>query len=470
MFQKERKEVQRTSVTDKNAKRFFNWSNVIRLIVVGYIIGALSSQYGVFPIPQLSMVKSAIINGQAFWEPSISHLQPSRGQGNGVVINNAPDDNQYVLMTGFFDNENQIRLIHRDGTVFKKWSLDYSKHFPDSDSRPCSPLSSLAVDTHGVHLTPEGEVVFNYEYCGAIKLDQCGNVVWKINQPTHHSIVPAEKGGYWVLNRLYWNAKEEPNRLPPYSSSGKDVSLSEDTIMRVSEDGKILEQISIPELMRENGLEALLTSNGLSFRPEILFDKEIVHANKVAELSSSLADTFPLFDAGDLAVSLRQLNLIFVLDPINKKIKWHQTGPWIRQHDPEFRSDGRISIFNNNVYRTAYSHERTNLNHKFSTNIIAVDPVSRKTEVIYGEKSGQEMLSVIRGQHELLKNHGMLITEFDAGRVFELDSDNNMIWEYVNQYDSDNVGEITNAVVYPSDYFQESFHSCNEKTPVIDNS
>lgn len=450
-----------TSTVDHISKSLFFLSIGIVLVGGGFFYGVASYRGELFPIPQLRTVKNLITTGETFKDPRFKHLQPSRGQGSGVTINKVPDDGAYILMAGFFDNENQIRLITRNGTIVIKWSLDFFKHFPNADSRACEKASTLHVDTHGVHLTPRGEVVFNYEHCGSVKLDQCGKVIWTINQPTHHSIVPAEAGGYWGLSRFKWNAKEETSRFPPFSSSGKNVTIIEDTILRISVEGQILEEISIPALMLENNLEALLTSNGLSFNLENVLDNEIVHANKVAELPSSLADSFPLFAAGDLAISLRNLNLILVIDPIAKNVRWHQTGPWIRQHDPEFRPDGRISVFNNNAYHIAYVGDKTNLNHTFSTNIIAVDPVSQKTEVIFGEKTGQEMLSVIRGQHELLKNDGMLITEFDAGRVFEVDSDKNVIWEYVNRYDENYVGEVTNAVIYPANYFYEELHNCN---------
>jgi hypothetical protein len=394
-------------------------------------------------------------------------LQPSRGQGDGVTINKTSDDGALVFMAGFFDEENQGRLIRRDGTLVKKWSLDYNEHFPDPDARVCDLTSPLRTDIHGAHVTPQGELVFNYEYCGSVKLDQCSGLIWKINKPTHHSLVPAEAGGYWLLGQYKWLASEEPDRFPPFSTltTGKNM-LEEDTLLRVSEDGEILEEVSIPELLRENNLEALLTANRTPnvyrrpFTLHVVVNNELVHANKVAELPSEIADSYPLFAAGDLAISMRKLNLIIVLDPITKKVKWHQTGPWLRQHDPEFRPDGRISVFNNNVYSMAYVKDKTVLSTPFTTNIIAVDPVSRETEVVFGEKPGQEMLSVIRGQHELLENDGILITEFDAGRVLEVDADGQVIWEYVNRYDDEFVGEISNSAIYPADYFQVEWKTC----------
>ena len=91
---------------------------------------------------------------------------------------------------------------------------------------------------------------------------------------------------------------------------------------------------------------------------------------------------------------------------------------------------------------------------------MAIDPISRETEIVFGEKPGQEMLSVIRGQHELLINNHILITEFDAGRVIEVDYNRNIIWEYVNKIDDKYVGEITNSVIYQPNYFQEELHNC----------
>lgn len=63
------------------------------------------------------------------------------------------------------------------------------------------------------------------------------------------------------------------------------------------------------------------------------------------------------------------------------------------------------------------------------------------------------MLSVIRGKHELTEKGGWFITEFEGGRVFETDKDGNIVWEYINRYDEDEVAEISEARVYPKSYF-----------------
>lgn len=438
----------------------------LTLVVLGatFAFGAIAQRDDLPPIPQLRAAGETLTtvrsDNDVLNHPRRHHLQPSRGQGEGVTVDEV-DDGALVLMAGFFDEENQVRLVERDGTVVQSWSLDYFDHFPDPETRPCAFESPLRVDTHGAYVTPQGELVVNYEYCGTVKLDPCGNVLWALDTRSHHSVVPAESGGYWIVGRQEWLAKEHPDRFPPFFTPGPDQLVQEDTILRVGEDGEVLDEVSIPQLMRENDLEALLSADGIKVPMNTEDTWELVHANKVTELPSELAAAFPTFEAGDLALSLRGLNLVMVVDPATWQVRWHQIGPWLRQHDPEFRPDGRISIFNNNVYyHTAYEDDQTILDAPRDTNILAVDPDSRETEVIYGQATGQEMLSVVRGEHELLEDDGMLITEFDAGRVLQVDGDGRVVWEYVNRYDDDFVGEVTNASLHTPDEFETDGQTC----------
>lgn len=108
-----------------------------------------------------------------------------------------------------------------------------------------------------------------------------------------------------------------------------------------------------------------------------------------------------MFEAGDLALSLRHRNMILVVDPDTGKVKWWQVGPWIPQHDPEFIAGGRMLVFNNNIYRD-------HLDDKDDMTVpITVPPVSNIMEynfntsqhrIVYGNRTGQEMLSVVFGK------------------------------------------------------------------------
>jgi hypothetical protein len=384
-------------------------------------------------------------------------LQPARYEGSGITVNDFADSEEEVIfMAGFFDDNNELRLIRRNGAVIARWPVRFSEIFSDTSHTLEPPATDWNVDTHGALALPDGSVVFNFDNVGLVKLDRCGNIVWTLARPTHHSVEFAEDGGFWVPGTRYLSS-EDDSPFPPF-----ETPLREHTIMKVSEDGEVLTEISVIKLFYDNGLEAMLTTAGKNqWRKKPA--KEIVHLNKIAELSKDIADDFPAFNAGDLALSLRGHNLILVVDPGTRNIKWWRIGPWLRQHDPEFISGGKIIVFNNNNYwfRSDKNQEEVkNLSIPRGSNIIEIDPVSDVHRVIYGGVKGQEMLTIIRGKHDLTRNGGLLITEFEGGRVFETDATGRIIWEYINRYDSDEVAEITEARIYPADYFKVSDWSC----------
>ena len=83
-------------------------------------------------------------------------------------------------------------------------------------------------------------------------------------------------------------------------------------------------------------------------------------------LSASMADQYPLFDAGDLVVSLRHIDAVFVLDPGTREVKWSAHEPFMRQHDPDFIGEGWISVFDNRNEATSRG-VRALMNHAQGT-------------------------------------------------------------------------------------------------------
>jgi hypothetical protein len=365
-------------------------------------------------------------------------------------------------MSGFFDDGYELRLIRRDGAIVARWPARFSQHFPDPGHLAQPPATDWNVDIHGALINPDGSVVFNYEYGGTVKMSRCGETLWTLKHMTHHSVEVSERGGYWIPGR---NHLQDPaaDPYPPFTRLGSNAVFSDDLIMRVTEDGEIAEWKSVAGILYDNGLEPLLTATGSSFLPEDPADTELVHLNKIGELPRSMAGAFPEFEAGDLVLSLREHNLVLVVDPDTWRVKWHQTGPWRRQHDPEFNPDGTITVFNNNIYRMALdSLNRSSPDTPRVSNIVGIDPRTRRAEVAYGLREGQELLTVIRGKHEPTPGGGFLITEFEGGRVFEVDAEGQIVWEYINRYDDEQVLEITEARLYPPSYFSRQNWSCPE--------
>jgi len=379
------------------------------------------------------------------------YLQHARYGGGGITLNEVnSSEKELVLIAGFFNEDNGIRLIQRNGGIVNQWTVRFSEIFADAGRFQHPPATDWNVDIHGTIALQDGSVLFNFENYGLVKLTKNGDVSWTLSNLNHHSIECAEGGGFWVPGRRYVSAKSI-SPYPPFKPP-----FYEDYVMKISEDGDIVSEISVAELFYKNNLEYLLTlSGGASPSPYRAYhysqsDRELFHLNDIEELYSGIADSFPLFEAGDLAISLRNRNLVIVFSPDTMKVKWWKIGPWIRQHDVDFQNDGTITVFNNNRDSTPTGSA---LGH---SNIMKMNPVTGDYQIIYGAEPGQVMHTNIRGKHQVLPGNRLLITEHEGGRVFETDKNGRILWEFINRYDSDEIAEITEARIYPYRYFSET--------------
>ena len=442
------------------SKIVFVLTFTVVLFVCGMVVGAYQSSARAvldYFIENLALIYHERTN-LAQTRPE-HFLQPARYDGDGVTVNTvAEDEKSFLFLLGFFKDTNELRLIARDGSLVARWPVRYSEIFTDVSHLERPPVTHWNTETHGALILPDGSIVFNFEYAGLVKLDRCGRVLWTLPLRTHHSVEHAEGGGFWVGNRRHV-LPDGPSPFPPF-----EPPYDEDSILKVSEDGAVLAELSVPKIFFDNGLGAILTASGRSFRTGMSWDREILHLNKVEELTSDIADDFPLFEAGDLALSIRDLNMVLVIDPRDGNVKWWHIGPWLRQHDPEFIAGGKILVFNNNTFETAFGSSdgsKSDLSIPRVSNIIEMDPVSLDYKIVYGGSPDQALLSVWRGKVEATPTGGLLVTEFEGGRVFETDAAGNIIWEYVNRFDRDEVAEITEARLYPTSYFTVSDWSCD---------
>jgi hypothetical protein len=159
------------------------------------------------------------------------------------------------------------------------------------------------------------------------------------------------------------------------------------------------------------------------------------HLNNVEILREDLAKSFPMFEAGDILVSLRDLSTIAVIDPDSRVVKWALTGLFVRQHDPDFLANGHIMLFDNlGGSRTGEASE-----------ILEIDPATQKVVWRYRGSAAHPFYSRIRGMEERLPNGNVLINESGTGRVFEVTGgpQPEIVWEYYNRLsDLDGQGRI----------------------------
>ena len=399
--------------------------------------------FGVYSLHQVRAEARMLLGIRPDW-----HLGPAEHEGDGVTVvmpeRMAPGP---TLISGMIDGENELRLIEPDGTPIRTWEVHFTELFDLTDDPRSArlPQRDWNAQIHGALALPDGSVVFNFDYAGTVRLDRCGEMRWVLPETTHHSIEPSRDGGFWIPGRRYTDVVAGFPRT--------DSEYEEDLILKVSGDGEILDSIPTAELLVENGLLHLLLFKGPGsvFRPG-----EVVHLNDIEELPDSIADRFPQFEAGDLLLSFRNLFLLMVVDPRTRRIKWHQIGPWIHQHDPDFQPDGTITIFDNR------NDDRQDGSHLGGSQILSLDPMTGQTRVLYGGVPGQAMHTFILGKHQVLANGNLLITQALSGRILEATPEGDLVWELINRHDEEQIAYLTQANRYPPSYFDVQDWTCPE--------
>jgi len=217
----------------------------------------------------------------------------------------------------------------------------------------------------------------------------------------------------------------------------------------------VLKTISLPEVFYKNDMLGALFANGVRIPANA--DPDMLHTNDAQVLRADVASAFPMFETGDLAVSMRDLNLVMVVDPDTETVKWKKTGPWLRQHDPDFLADGTISVFDNRSDGSLFGDVLG------GSRIIKVDPKTDQWTVAFKRGKDQDkrrFYTHIMGKHQTLPNGNLLVTETIAGRVMEVAPDGDIVWQYVNRYDDQRTALITSALRYPPDHFEFLGTSC----------
>jgi hypothetical protein len=191
-------------------------------------------------------------------------------------------------------------------------------------------------------------------------------------------------------------------------------------------DGAVLQRISMADIVAANPSVDILEvrqddwdrGNDNSRNVPVKWATDPFHLNDVEPLPAPMAQAFKGFQAGDLLVSARSLDLIFVLDPRTLKVRWWHSGSWRRQHDPDWQPTGEITVFDNDM------------NGPFSR-IASIVPGSPGVKVVFDGRNN-DFYSRIRGKHQVTGAGTLLITSPQQGRAFEVERDGHVVFDIVN--------------------------------------
>ena len=392
-------------------------------------------------IKELSQTHNALLTEQVY-------------PGDGVTKQDADRQfNGLTLMQGIFPGGLQVKLIDMDGTLINSWPLDFFNIWPEpshltEEKRPKSPFDH---HSQGVLPLPDGSIIANFGYLGTVKLDRCGEVVWTVDRMTRHFVHPTSDGNYWVgANR---DIEDIPEELLFFDTKrswllGTDQRF-ENTMLLISPEGKVLKEVSMLKALYDAGME------GHIFDSLRIAKDDPTHHNNIEEVTKALANKIEGVNEGDWLVSFRNMNLLAILDKDQFNLKWHYSGAWTRQHDPDIMPNGNIIVFNNS--RDAYGFNRPQ-----GSSLTELDPATSKAHTVYPNHGQPGFYTTIFGTHQALPNGNIMISEGLTGRVFEITSEGDIVWEFVSQYNDKFASIVEEAYRLDYDYFSVKDWSCGD--------
>lgn len=328
----------------------------------------------------------------------------------------------FRLLYGTFDFEDGLHgavLLGPAGDIVRTWTVS-------QEDAEWAEREDGNVFPHGMEILPDGGLIVTFDGGSSMsRYGWCGDLVWRTKGLFHHAVSWDGAGSVWS-----WGTPDGA------------LTNGEFAVQVAVDDGRVLSSIHMDHVWPENpGIDIFgIKQDDKPKGSTWLFDRW--HVNDVEPLPAALADAFPGFKAGDLLMSFRSINLVFVLDPDTRKVKWWRQGLVRRQHDPDWNADGSISIFDNNMHRD-YSR------------IFSIDPATFEATIPV-DGADYDFYTWHRGKHQKLPGGGYLVTSTEQGRVFETDADGAIVFEFINRY-GDNGGQLamSEARWLPTDFFEE---------------
>ena len=422
---------------------------VVSLSLLAMLYGTVSSWWGWFPAPQIGLAHRTLMELGRNWRNDFA-LEPTRhlvapgpegtapDPERGLAVH-APQQKQpgLVLVAGLNEDEDGpfhvVRLYDGAGEEVHRWPVRYE--LLDEEKRPQN------VMLHGMEVFEDGSLAVIFDAGNTVaRIDACGEPMWQHEGAYHHSLQRDGEGALvtWRGEAVVWLDEETGEEL-------RVLDLHEDVI--AAADGA------------QQGYLDLRTRTPENAREEMRYLADPFHPNDAEPLTAELAPAFPMFEAGDVMLSLRELNMVAVVDPETGMMRWWRHGPWIKQHDPDFQPDGTITVYDNGTGTG-------------SSKIIRVDPApDLGDDALTTEFAGTEAVpfySWRRGKHQYLPNGNVLLSEPEHGRVLEVSPSGEVVWERHMPWDAERNVIVTEARHVPEDFFADGVPSCTSEVAAAD--
>ena len=326
---------------------------------------------------------------------------PKRGAGRGAVTLDrdrvAPGDTLVV-----YSGACRADLLSPAGELVRSWTdqpchrWDHAELLPDGG---VAVVGALIDEDEAEDPISAGRYL--------MRLSSRGDVVWRLEINAHHdvSITPDGKLLTLVMTR----------RRVPAIDPVNDVA--DDELVRVSMDGKVLESLSLYDILAQAEPPYPFQKAGAqdAGRHHLL---DPFHCNAVRPASvAAMTGRHPMYGPGTVLVTSRHQDDLFVIDWATRKLLWHWgRGVLSGPHDATMLRDGRVLVFDNGLVRGA-------------SRVLELDPLN-PTAMRQFAPGGTKFFDRVMGSCQRLANGNTLIVHSEGGSAVELSPEGAPVWTF----------------------------------------
>lgn len=305
----------------------------------------------------------------------------------------------YTLFSTAFGNTEY--LIDMNGMVVHCWPVTHSQY---------------------AELLPNGNLLVDNYDAGLEELDPHGERLWLWEGPYHHDfhVVSGDELAFLIY-------RNEPTASALYSPGYVPDHMRNDVAMAIDRSGQVLWEFPfldhIEELHDLVGLPLPMRFARLGAEGQFVeyAQPDWTHTNTLEVLPDTpLGRRDARFRAGNILFSFRSLDIIGVADIEKHEIVWAWgLGVLDGQHQPTMTQEGTILLFDNGTTRGRSA-------------VLEIDPPSG--EIVWKYENPANFFSAYRSGAQRLPNGNTLIAESDAGRILEVTTDGEIVWDYFSPF------------------------------------
>ena len=283
------------------------------------------------------------------------------------------------------------------------------------------------------YLSKDGTLTYTIPWNDLISVDlKTGQEKWRVRGAFHHSIESDANGDLWVCGAVQPETISNPKSKTLHSNK----VFEDQTLVKVSPSGKVLQVVSVADLILNSGLEFLLYG---SANPNVNFDP--IHLNQITPILSD----FGVFKKGQILVSLRNLSTILLIDSTLETVVWHGSGNWMNQHCVMPAAPSTFSVLDNHSFASGQYW----LNSAWRTRIVTHNIETGKTsEIQVNRESPRDFNIPIEGRALPINLDNWMVEDCLQGTIM-IFGNQKLIFKWSNLYPDGTVG-ITSWCRYMS--------------------